>query len=49
MTMTNREWLRNLPDERLAKFLINVSGNRCIACNAYEDGTCDNKTCEQAI
>lgn len=49
MTMTNREWLRNLPDERLAKFLINVSRNRCIACNAHEDGTCDNKTCEQAI
>lgn len=49
MTMTNRNWLKSLPDERLAKFLINVSGNRCIACNAHEDGTCDNKTCEQAI
>ena len=50
MTMTNRSWLKNLSDEQLAKFLINVSEKRCIACNAYkDDDTCDNKNCEQAI
>ena len=47
--MTNYEYIKTLAKDEMAKFLINVSGNRCIACNAHEDGTCDIKTCEQAI